>query len=409
MDVEAAVAFNPFEPGYHDDPYAQYARLREHAPVHRSILGPWFLFRHEDVERVVRDPDLSVEFDNAGPLPRAELFEAVLGDEITESARQRGSRAILNIDPPDHTRLRRLVSKVFTPKAVEEMRPRAQAIVDAHLDAVGAAGQADLISDLAFPLPVQVISEMLGMPEGDRDQLREWSHILAGTLDPVLPPEQIRAAFEASGHMGEYVTAVVERKRQEPADDLLTALVHAEDDGDVLSDQEVLDNVILLYIAGHETTVNLIGNTVLALLEHPEQWAKLCADPGQAPGAVEEGLRFDSPVQFTRRINLAQIEIDGHEIEPGSFVLACLGASNRDPAFWGDDADAFDITRPIARQHLSFGGGIHHCLGAALARVEAQVAIGTLATRCPGLRLAAEPTRNQRIVLRGLDALPVRF
>lgn len=405
------VAFNPFEPGYHEDPYAQYAQLRRHDPVHHSVLGLWFLFRREDVERVIRDPELSVEFDNANAegMARFEMFEEVLGDEITDEARNRGNHAILNIDPPDHTRLRRLVAKVFTPKAVEDLRPRARAIVDEHLDVVADAGGMDVIADLAFPLPVQVISEMLGMPEGDRDQLREWSHLLAGTLDPILPPEHIRAAFEASGLMADYMRGVIADKRSDPQDDLLSALIHAEDEGDVLSEDEVLDNVILLYIAGHETTVNLIGNGLLALLEHPDQLARLRDDAGLIGNAVEECLRWDSPVQFTRRVTLESLEIDGHRIEPGSFVLTCLGSANRDPEFWGDGADAFDIARDDARQHLSFGGGVHHCLGAALARVEAQEALGAVVSRFPDLRLADDPVRNERIVLRGLDALPVAF
>lgn len=403
------VAFNPFEPGFHDDPYAQYAGLREHEPVHHSPLGPWFLFRHDDVERVIRDPDLSVAFDNAetAGTPRLAMFEAVLGPEVADQARERGDRAILNIDPPDHTRLRRLVSKVFTPKAVEDLAPRAQAIVDEHLERVGPEGRLDVIADLAFPLPVQVISEMLGMPEGDRDRLREWSHVLAGTLDPVLAPEHIRAAFEATQLMGDYMRGIIAAKRADPADDLLSALIHAEDDGDVLSEDEVLDNVILLYIAGHETTVNLIGNGLLALLTHRDQLERVRADRSLVPNAVEECLRYDSPVQFTRRITLAEMEVDGRVIEPGSFVLTCLGSANRDPAFWGPSAERFDVGREDARKHLSFGGGVHHCLGAALARLEGRVAVGTLVERFPGLDLAGEPVRNERVVLRGLDALPV--
>jgi len=403
------VAFNPFEPGYHDDPYAQYARLREHDPVHHSVLGPWFLFRHDDVERLIRDPELSVEFANARmeDTPRLNMFEAVLGEELTAQVRERGDHAILNLDPPAHTRLRRLMAKVFTPKAVEDLRPRAQAIVEEHLDRVTPSGAMDVIGDLAFPLPVQVISEMLGMPEADRDRLREWSHVLAGTLDPVLPPEHIRAAFDASILMGEYVRDVIAAKRAEPADDLLSALIHAEDEGDVLSEDEVLDNVILLYIAGHETTVNLIGNGTLALLTHREQYERLVADPSLGPSAVEECLRFDSPVQFTRRITLVPMTIDGHAIDEGAFVLACLGSANHDAHFWGPTADDFDIGRDDARKQLSFGGGFHHCLGAALARLEGQVALSALAQRFPRLALDGAPERNGRIVLRGLDALPV--
>lgn len=404
----ASVVFNPFEPGFFEDPYEQYAALREHDPVHHSVLGPWFLWRHDDVERVVRDPELSVEIDNATPLARTQMFEEALESlEGGEAARERGSRAILNIDPPDHTRLRRLVSKVFTPKAVEALRPRARQIVDEHLDRAAARDSMDVVADLAFPLPVQVISDMLGMPEGDRDLLRDWSRRLAGTLDPVLPPEEIRAALEASVRMGEYMREVIAEKRRRPDDGLLSAFVHAEDDGDVLSEEEVLDNVILLYIAGHETTVNLIGNGVLALLEHPDQLEALRRDPSLAANAVEECLRWDSPVQLTRRVTLAELEVDGRRIEPGSVVLPGLGSANRDPAFWGETAGDFDVAREDARRHLSFGGGVHHCLGAALARLEARVAIGSLVERFPGLALAGEPVRDRRVVLRGLESLPV--
>jgi cytochrome P450 len=320
---------------------------------------------------------------------------------------ERGSHAILNIDPPDHTRLRRLVSKAFTPKMVQELRPRIQELVDDALDAMAARGQADVIGDLAFPLPFTVISEMLGMPDGNRDEVRGWSHTLTKTLDPILSPEEIEASLAAADKMMAHIEDVLAWKREHPADDLLSGLLSAEDEGDRLSQVELLDQVILLYIAGHETTVNLIGNATLALLRHPDQLAQLRSDAKLDAGAVEELLRYDSPVQFSRRITTADLDVDGTTIPAGTFTLTCLGSANHDEARWGPTADELDITRPDAGQHMSFGNGIHHCLGSSLARTEAQVAIGALVRRFPVLELAGEPERNGRVVLRGLESLPV--
>jgi cytochrome P450 len=397
------VIFNPFEPGYFDDPYRQYAALRDRDPVHRSPLEIWILFGYDDIVRVLRDQSLSVQVDNANPTTRMQMF----AETAPAEAQERGAHAILNIDPPDHTRLRRLVSKAFTPKMVEGLRPRIEELVDDALDVMAARGEGDVIADLAFPLPFTVISEMLGMPDGNRDEVRGWSHTLTKTLDPILSPEEVQAALDASGHMVAHVQDVLAWKREHPADDVLSGLLAAEDEGDRLSEEELLDQVILLYIAGHETTVNLIGNATLALLGHPDQLARLRSDPTLDGGAVEELLRYDSPVQFSRRITLEDLDVDGTTVPAGSFVLTCLGSANRDPARWGPTADDLDVTRPDAGQHMSFGNGIHHCLGSSLARVEAQVAMGRLVRRFPGFELAGEPVRNGRVVLRGLESLPV--
>jgi cytochrome P450 len=396
------VIFNPFEAGFFDDPYRQYAALREHDPVHRSPLEVWVLFRYDDIVGVLRDPSLSVQIDNAAPTARTRMFAEQAPGDV-----ERGSHAILNIDPPDHTRLRRLVSKAFTPKMVQELRPRIRELVDDALDAMAARGRADLIGDLAFPLPFTVISEMLGMPDGNRDEVRGWSHTLTKTLDPILSPEEIEASLAAANKMMAHIEDVLAWKREHPADDLLSGLLAAEDEGDRLSQVELLDQVILLYIAGHETTVNLIGNATLALLRHPDQLAQLRSDPELDAGAVEELLRYDSPVQFSRRITTADLDVGGTTIPAGTFTLTCLGSANHDDARWGSTADELDITRPDANQHMSFGNGIHHCLGSSLARTEAQVAIGALVRRFPDLELAGEPERNGRVVLRGLESLPV--
>jgi cytochrome P450 len=397
--------FNPLEPGFTADPYDQYARLRASDPVHESALGLWVLSRHEDVHRLLRDPSTSVERDNAPDSDRNANVREAFGER-----RNRGTRAMLNADPPDHTRLRRLVSKAFTPRMVEGLRPRAQAICDALLDEVD-GDEVDLVPALAFPLPFTVICDMLGVPVGaSRDEVRAWSHTLAGALEPVVSIEQAQAAAQASDDLRGYLTEVLAAKRADPADDLLTALLHAEDDGDVLSTDELLDQVNLLFVAGHETTVNLIGNGTLALLRHPDQLELLRKDPSLLPNATDELLRWDSPVQFSRRILLADHVVDGTRIPAGTFVLTLLGSANRDPAKWGEDADVLDLRREGAGQHVSFGAGIHHCLGAALARVEGQVAFGSLLARWPDLALATdEPAWNGRALLRGLDSLPVRL
>ena len=402
-DAEPLV-LNPFEPGFFDDPYAAYAPLREAAPVHETAFGPWMLFRYDDCHRLLRDPTLSVDDDNANPTMRASLFEEVAGDEWA----QRGNRSILNVDPPDHTRLRTLVSKAFTPRMGENLRPRVQQLVDEALDRVAGEDEVDLIAELAFPLPFTVISEMLGMPEADRDQLRAWSHTMAKTLDPILTPDDVAAAVDASNHMLEHIDAATDWKRTHPGDDLLTGLLHAEEDGDRLDHHELVDQVVLLFIAGHETTVNLIGNGTLALLRNRAQLERLQADPSLDANAIDELLRYDSPVQFSRRITTTDQAIRGVDIPKGTFVLTCLGSANHDPDRWGPDADELDLGRQGAAQHLSFGSGVHFCLGANLARVEGQVAIGTLVRRFAAIEAVdAEADWNGRIVLRGLDSLRV--
>lgn len=406
--TEPELFLNPFEDGFFDDPYAQYRRLREAVPIHESPLGPWTLLRYEDCSRLLRNPTTSVEDANlASESERRAMFAAAGYDRP-----DRGSLAILNLDPPDHTRIRRLMQKAFTPRRVEALNPRVQVLVDEALDRVEPDGQMDVIADLAFPLPFSVISEMLGMPEADRDMLRAWSHTMVRALEPTLTPDDIPELMAASDNMLEHVRRAIEWKRTEPGDDLLSALIAVEEEGERLSTEELIAQVILLFIAGHETTVNLIGNGTLALLRNPDQLELLRTTPDLIGNAVEELLRYDSPVQFTRRIALKPLELgDGIVVEPGSFVFTILGAANHDPEHFGPDADRLDITRRDAPHHLSFGGGIHHCLGAVLARAEARVAIGTLVARFPELALASDatPAWNGRLVLRGLDALPVTF
>ena len=407
-ESEETVLFNPLEPGYVQDPYTQFAALRDHEPVHHTLVGPWAVFRYEDVFALLRDATLSVDDANLRmeESERAAMFEELIAEYGRD---ERGSRAILNLDPPDHTRLRKLVSKAFTPRTVERLGARVEQLVTDTLDAAADRGEMDVVCDLAFPLPFTVISELLGMPEGDREQIRGWSHAMTKTLDPIITPADARAAFEASDAMSRYLHEAVAWKRDHPADDLLTGLLQAEEDGDRLSADELRDQVVLLFIAGHETTVNLIGNGVLALLRNRDQLERWRDDPSLDASAVDELLRYDSPVQFSRRITLREHRVGGQELEPGVFVFAALASANRDPRHWGDDADELDLGRAHAGTHLAFGSGAHYCLGAALARLEGRLAISGLIRRFPALDLAGEPVYNGRINLRGLEQLPVRF
>jgi cytochrome P450 len=399
---------NPFAPGYFDNPYEQYRAVREADPVHHSPIGIWALFRYDDVHRVLRDPHLSVEERHANLPP------PVIPDDLKplyEGREDHGDHTMLNLDPPDHHRLRRLVSKVFTPRMIENLRPRVQQLVDEHLDAVAArgTGEMDVIADLAFPLPFIIISEMLGIPDdADRAQLREWSGAIVKGFDPILSPEEMRELLVASDGLWARAMELVEWKRANPGDDLLTGMIAAEDEGDRLSEPELVEQLILLYVAGHETTVNLIGNGTLALLRHRDQLELLQTDPSVDANLADELLRFDGPVQMSRRITLADYEIGDHHIEAGTMLMTALGSANRDPAKWGDTADSLDLRRADANQHVSFGGGFHSCLGAHLARVEGAEAITRLVRRFPQMELATDSLEwNGRIVIRGLNRLPI--
>ena len=393
--------FDPFAPGFTDDPYPQYAALRSGAPAGRHPLGFWLLTRYEDVSGLLR-AGMSVEDGNITDRELIELRKQLYGEE----ARRRGI-SMLDRDPPDHTRLRRLVSKAFTPRAVEALRPRITGLVDEMLDAAERRRRVDLVDALAFPLPFAVIAEMLGTPPADHERIRQLSGTLVRSLEPVNDPDMVAAIAAADAELTQIAAEMIAWKRANPAGDLLTALINAEDDGDVLDDDELIAQTLLLYIAGHETTVNLIGGGTLALLRHPDQLELLREHPGLIPNAVEELLRYDSPVQATRRVTLEPATFSGATIPAGSFVLALLGSANRDESYWGPDAAELRLDRENARQHVSFGAGPHHCLGASLARLETSIALARLTTRFPGLALDGEVTWNGRINLRGPARLPV--
>jgi cytochrome P450 len=394
--------FDPFAPGFTDDPYPQYAALRAGAPAGRHPLGFWLLTRYEDVSGLLR-VGMSVEDRNVTDRQLIELREQMYGEE---AARPRGI-SMLDRDPPDHTRLRRLVSKAFTPRAVEALRPRITDLVEGMLDAAGREGRVDLVDALAFPLPFAVIAEMLGTPPADHERIRQLSGTIVRSLEPVNDPAMVAAITAADAELTQIAAEMIAWKRANPAGDLLTALINAEDDGDVLDDDELIAQTLLLYIAGHETTVNLIAGGTLALLRHPGQLELLRSDPGLTANAVEELLRYDSPVQATRRVTLESVTSSGVTIPAGAFVMALLGSANRDESYWGPDAAELRLDRENARQHVSFGAGPHHCLGASLARLEASIALARLAARFPGLALDGEVTWNGRINLRGPARLPV--
>lgn len=397
--TSSPVEFNPLLPEFRRNPYPTYHRLRTEDPVHSSVLpGVWVLSRYADVVTALRDPRF-------GRADAESFWRERLGDGPAHGI---VTKWMLFRDPPDHTRLRTLVNKAFTPRAIENLRPRVQAIVDELLDAVQHDGGMDLMAAFAYPLPVLVICEMLGVPAKDREVFKNWSGDLARILDPILTPEIVERGHALMADMASYFRDLIAHLRKHPQGNLLDAMIAAEEAGDRLTEEELLANCILLFGAGHETTVNLIGNGMLALLRHPDQAEKLRQDPTLIESAVEECLRYDSPVQMTGREVKEAMELGGRRLQAGERVFTLLGSANRDPAQF-PDAECFDITRKENR-HLAFGHGIHFCLGASLARLEGHLAIGTLVRRLPGLTLATDTVQwRDAFTLRGLQALPVKF
>ena len=395
------ITFNPMAPEFVADPYPTYHRLRAEDPVHQSPLGFWVLTRYEDVVASLRDPRMVKE-------PIAAFVAARFGLAAPPTGM---GLSMLDRDPPDHTRLRGLVSKAFTPRVIEQLRPHIQQIVDGLLDKVEGKPGMDLIEQFAYPLPVIVICEMLGVPVADHERFKGWGLDIARGLDAImLPPDSPVAerSMHARHALAAYFRELIAARRAAPRDDMLSGLIAAEEAGDKLSEDELLATCILLLVAGHETTVNLIGNGSLALLRHPDQRKRLQDDPGLITTAVEELLRFDGPVQRTARIPSEDVVIGGRTIGKGEMVMTFIGAADRDPAQF-PDPDRLDLGRTDNR-HIAFGWGIHFCIGAPLARVEGQIAINTLLRRKPKLALATEtPEYRQSLTLRGLSHLPVSF
>jgi cytochrome P450 len=398
-----AYGFDPWSPAFVAHPYDVYADLREHAPVvWYEPTHQWLFSRYEDVNALLRDRRLGrtylhagthAEFGHEDDPPHLEPFWHLIRN------------GMLDREPPDHTRLRRLVSKAFTPRRVEALRPTIQTIADGLVDNLLAAGGGDIIADIAEPLPVTVIAEMLGVPESDRHLLRPWSAQICGMYELNPSREAADRAVRASVEFSEYLRDLARARRQDPRDDLITALVQVQDEGDRLTEDELVGTCVLLLNAGHEATVNVTGNGWWALLRNPDQLAALRADPGLLPRAIEELMRFDTPLQMFERWVLEDMEWDGVPIPRGTEIALLFGSANHDPTVF-DDPDQLDVTR-VDNPHLSFGAGIHFCLGAPLARLELEVSFGTMLRRVPRLDLLDEPQWNAGYIIRGLKELRV--
>src|SRR6202049_3412092 len=403
--AKTAPLFDPLSPEFIRDPYPHYERLRTTDPMHLTAFGAFVASRHAEASFVLRDKRFGKDY--------VERSIRRYGPQIMDEPAFRSmGHWMLQQDPPDHTRLRGLVVKAFTARRVEDMRPRIQQIVDQALDGIAGQGHMDLIEDFAFRLPVTIICDMLGIPEDHREVFYKSSRDGGRLLDPVpLTPAEIEQGNAGNAMSQMYFQQLFELRRRKPSDDLTTQLVQAEEEASKLTNEELTASIILLCGAGHETTVNLIGNGLLALHRNPDQLALLKANPGLITNAVEEFLRYDCSVQLSGRVALEDIEdLGGKKIPKGESVLCLLGSANHDPAVYPDRPDSLDITRPNVRP-LSFGGGIHHCLGAQLARIEAEVAIATLLRRLPELKLddSVNPEWRPTFVLRGLKRLPASW
>lgn len=386
--------FNPFSSEFRRNPYATYSRLRQRDPVHwNQVARAWLVFRYRDVDAILRDHERFSSNLQNDPLRRAQ-------DDIVETT------SILMLDPPDHTRLRALITHVFTRRTLEEYRPRIDTLCEQLLSEHGSSGAFDLVTALAQPLPIIVIAELLGVSAADRAQFRHWSRLLGQSLLPRQTLDLKRQSAHADKQLAAYFREVIARRRQHPGNDLISALIALERADAPMTEAEMLAILRLLLIAGHETTSSLISNSVHALLTHPEQWESLRARSSLAASAVRETLRFDAPVQVTRRIAVHQALVGTTAVQAGQRVFPMLGSANRDPDVF-DRPDVFDIERTQS-EALPFGRGIHHCIGTALAHMEGTLALTHLVRRFPTLRLANDPPRYRKhLMLRGLDTLPV--
>ena len=384
--LESGIAVDPLSRRDRQYPYDVYKEVRLKDPVHRMrVINGWGLTRYADVDAVLRDHR---RFSNGG-----------------RSFTGLGPETLLDLDPPDHTRLRSLVSKAFTPRSVAKLTPRIDQIIEELLDAIGERERFDLIEDFAFPLPVIVIAEMLGVPPEDRAQFKEWSTDIAITVEPIIPDDLAIRLDKSTGELFDYFEAIIADRERSPQDDMISALIAARDDNDRLSHDELLGTLVLLLVAGNETTRNLIGNGMFALLKNPDQLQLLRGSPELIDDAVHELLRYDAPVQLDGRLVMEDVEIGGKRLRANDRVISFIGAANRDPDAF-TNPDVLDITRP-KKSHLSFGRGIHYCLGAPLAILEGKSAILALLDRFPTMRLVSEPTYNDVLVLRGLSELIV--
>ena len=396
--------FNPLLGEFRSNPYTAYKMLRDIDPVMwQEFMQSWLVTGYDEVLTILRD---NAHFSSDRARSSNRLVQQLT--EQQDAGLLRRTPTMLSIDPPDHTRMRTLVNKAFTPRVVELMRPHIQEIADGLLDAASGGPDLDIVRDLAIPLPIIVIAEMLGVSPSDREQFKAWSTDIAGVLGSGRgPQEALDRASRSAAELAEYFSRIIDERRREPRDDLISGLIAARDQADALSQDELLATCTLLLVAGNETTTNLIGNGMLALLRHPEERKRLREDPGLAPSAIEELLRFDGPVQATSRVVGEDFDFRGKQFKQGQVVITFLGAANHDPAQFSEP-ERLDLGREDNR-HLGFGQGIHYCLGAPLARVEGQIAITTLLARYPDLETDFEtPDWGNSFILRGLRSLAVR-
>ena len=393
--------FDPFDPAFRANPYPFYDALRTHDPVHTTPFGMVVLTRYEDVAWTLKSPDFSRDIDKY-----ATQNSSPARQRRREQGRTR-TKSILNLDPPDHTRLRRLVAKSFTPSAIERLRSRVRELVDQALVASRDTKRLELIDDVAFPVPFQVISELLDMPTDRADELRDWSQAITKSLEPTASEEELDASDAAIEFLIPYLTKIIEDRRRKLGDDMLSSLITVEEAGEQMTTDELMAFVVLLYIAGHETTVNLIGNAMLALLRNPDQMHSVQVHGIDSHG-VDELLRFDGPVQLTVRIPLTEVtyQVDGESfvVNPGTTVMTSLGGANHDPTLFVDP-QRLNLTRANASRHMAFASGIHYCLGASLARLEAEETIGAVARNFAQIEMVREPEWRDRLTIRGVSRL----
>jgi cytochrome P450 len=397
-------AFTPADPGFVADPYPAYARLRE---AGRVLYDPdsdhWLVPHHADVNALLRDRRFGRAYLHVAT--HAEMGRPDEPDYLGPFWHLIRN-GMLDREPPDHTRLRRLVARAFTPRMVERLRDRVQGRVDRLVDGLEGAGGGDLVADLAEPLSVAVISDLLGIPEADRPLLRPWSAQICGMYEVNPTEEAGRVASRAATEFSDYLRELSRERRDRPADDLITALTQVVDGGDQLTEDELIGTVVLLLNAGHEATVNFTGIGWWQLFRHPDQLELLGGEPGLLPRAIDELLRYDTPLQMFERWVLEDVEVAGVAVPKGAELGLLFGSANRDPAVFADP-DRLDLARPDAAQHLSFGAGVHYCLGAPLGRLELELSFGTLLRRLPRLAPAAEPAWKPTYILRGLEAFRV--